>query len=87
MRDMYDLQEHVEFFESVRNGKAHNDDGAGWRIVPSWPSGRMAAYSGKKITWKQLMELHEDLAPEETFQWDSSFKPHDLPVPGQYKLV
>ncbi len=85
-RDMYD-QEHVEFFESVRNGTAHND--GEWMAHSSLVAimGRMSAYSGKKITWKQLMELNEDLAPEETFQWDSSFKPHDLPVPGQYKLV
>jgi predicted dehydrogenase len=85
-RDMYD-QEHVEFFESVRNGSAHND--GEWMAHSSLVAimGRMAAYSGKKITWKQLLELNEDLAPEQDLQWGSNFTPHDTPIPGKYPLV
>ena len=84
-RDMYD-QEHVDFFDSIRNGKAHND--GEWMTHSSLVAimGRMAAYSGKRITWKQLLELNEDLAPEETFKWDSNFEPHETPIPGKYKL-
>ncbi len=93
-RDMYD-QEHVEFFESIRQGKAHND--GEWMAHSSLVAimGRMAAYTGKRITWKAsadgkwpgMLESKEDLAPEATLQWDSSFTPHVLPVPGKYPLV
>lgn len=84
-RDMYD-QEHVDFFDSIRNNKANND--GEWMCHSSLVAimGRMAAYSGKKITWKQLLDSNEDLAPEETFQWDSSFKPHETAIPGKYKI-
>ncbi len=93
-RDMYD-QEHVEFFDSIRNGKAHND--GEWMAHSSLVAimGRMAAYTGQKITWKPsadgkwpgLQQSKEDLAPEENFQWDSSFKPHETPIPGKYPLI
>lgn len=93
-RDMYD-QEHVDFFDSIRNGKGHND--GEWMAHSSLVAimGRMAAYSGKKIMWKAstdgkwpgLLQAKEDLAPEETFQWDSKFEPNAMPIPGKYSLT
>jgi predicted dehydrogenase len=85
-RDMYD-QEHLDFFTSIREGKAHSD--GDWMAHSSLVGimGRMAAYSGKRITWKQLLESKEDLAPEETLEWGSSFTPHELAIPGKYPLV
>ncbi len=85
-RDMYD-QEHVELFESIRNHQAKND--GEWMAHSSSLAimGRMAAYSGKRITWEQLLASKEDLAPAESLHWDSSFTPHPMPLPGKYQLV
>ena len=49
--------------------------------------GRMAAYSGQRVTWDQALHSIEDLAPEETLKWDSEFEPMPRPVPGRYKLA
>jgi predicted dehydrogenase len=85
-RDMYD-QEHVELFESIRKGQAKND--GEWMAHSSLVAimGRMSAYTGKKVSWKHMLESKEDLAPEATLNWGDSFTPHALPEPGNYKLV
>ncbi len=84
--DMYQ-QEHNEFFAAIRSGNIIND---GDRMASSTLlgiMGRMAAYTGKKITWEQALNSKEDLAPEETFKWDSKFDPMDRPIPGKYPLI
>jgi hypothetical protein len=85
VRDMYE-QEHVELFESIRNGSAKND--GEWMCHSTLLAlmGRMSAYSGKRLTWKQLLASKEDLAPDD-LKWDDSFTPHELAVPGKYKLL
>ncbi len=86
-RDMYD-QEHVELFESIRGGNNKKWDGD-WMTHSTLVAimGRMSAYSGKRVTWEHMLKSMEDLAPEETLKWDSSFEPHPTPQPGVYKLV
>lgn len=93
-RDMYD-QEHFELFEAIRNGAAKND--GEWMAHSTLVGimGRTAAYTGKKVTWKAspdgkwpgMMASQEDLAPEDTLKWDSSFAPHSLPQPGKHQLI
>lgn len=85
-RDMYD-QEHVDFFESIRHGKAHSDGEWMTHSTLVGIMGRMAAYTGKRITWEQLLESKEDLADEAAVQWGSKFTPHDTPVPGKFPRV
>ena len=83
---MYD-QEHRELFAAIRSGNVIND---GERMATSTLlgiMGRMAAYSGQRVTWEQALNSKEDLAPEETFTWESAFEPTPRPIPGQYKLV
>jgi hypothetical protein len=48
---------------------------------------RVAAYTGQKITWEQILKSEEDLAPEQSLKWDSAFTPNATPVPGVYKFV
>ena len=43
--------------------------------------GRAAAYTGKRITWEQILNSTGDLAPDD-LKWDSSFTPGPLPMPG-----
>ncbi len=81
--DMY-LSEHIHFFKAIRSGEVVND---GDRMASSTLlglMGRMAAYTGQRITWEQIMKSNEDLAPEETLAWDSKFDPGTWPVPGVY---
>ncbi|MGI8604139.1 MAG: Gfo/Idh/MocA family protein [Verrucomicrobiales bacterium] len=83
---MYE-QEHRELFAAIRSGQVIND---GERMASSTLlgiMGRMAAYSGQRITWEQALNASEDLAPEETLAWSDSFQPMPRPVPGQYKLA
>lgn len=61
--NMYQV-EHNEFFESLRKGTPLND---GDRMVTSTLmgiQGRMAGYTGRKITWEMAMNSQEVLVPE-----------------------
>lgn len=83
---MYD-QEHRDLFAAIRAGTPLND---GERMASSTLLGimaRVAAYTGQKITWEQILKSEEDLAPEQSLKWDSAFTPHATPVPGVYKFV
>ena len=67
--DMYQV-EHNELFESIRQGKPIND---GVRMCSSTLMGimgRIAGYTGQKITWDMAMKCEEKLVPEIT-SWDS----------------
>ena len=71
------------FLGAIRAGKVIND--GDWMLHSTMLAimGRMAAYSGKKITWKDAIGSKEDLAPEETLKWGDKFEPSPLPRPGQ----
>ena len=81
-KNMYQV-EHDVFFDSIRKGTVVND--GDWMLHSTMLAlmGRMAAYTGKKITWKEAIESPEDLAPEETLKWGDKFEPTPLPRPGQ----
>lgn len=83
-KDMYQV-EHDELFASIRAGKPIND---GERMMTSTMLailGRMAAYTGQRITWEQAMASQEDLAPDGLTLKDS-FTPGPLPQPGVTKF-
>ena len=49
--------------------------------------GRMAAYTGQKVTWKFVSEESQlDLFPKDV-TWESSLPQPTVAVPGQTKLV
>ena len=81
------VEEHRKFFAGIRSGEIIND---GDRMATSTLvglMGRMAAYTGQKVTWEQAMNSQEDLAPAETLTWDAKFEPMARPIPGKYKLI
>ncbi|MEM7396533.1 MAG: gfo/Idh/MocA family oxidoreductase, partial [Verrucomicrobiota bacterium] len=82
-KSMYQV-EHDELFASIRAGKPMND---GWMATSTLLAlmGRMAAYTGKKITWEQALNSTEDLAPD-LVSWDSEFDVHPLAIPGVTKF-
>lgn len=81
-KNMYQV-EHDEFFASIRKGEVIND--GPWMMHSTMVAlmGRMAAYTGKRVTWKDAIESKEDLAPEETLKWGDKFTPTPMPRPGQ----
>ncbi len=84
--NMYQV-EHDELFQAIRTGKHIND---GPRMVNSSMMavmGRMSAQTGKEVTWEEAMAANEDLFPgEENLQWNQSYEPHPVPVPGVFQI-
>jgi predicted dehydrogenase len=82
VKNMYQV-EHDEFFASIRKGEMVND--GDWMLHSTMLAiiGRMAAYTGKRITWADAIKSEEDLAPEERLKWGDKFEPTPLPRPGQ----
>ncbi len=83
--DMYQA-EHDALYKSIREGEAKND--GEWMANSSMLAimGRMAAYTGEKITWEQAMNSEEDLAPDD-LKWDDDFDPGATPQPGKTKFI
>jgi predicted dehydrogenase len=82
--DMYQ-NEHNELFASIRSGKPIND--GEWMTQSTLLAimGRMAAYTGKVITWEQALNSKEDLTPPAY-----EFGPLPVPpvaMPGVTKFV
>ncbi|MCY3020108.1 MAG: Gfo/Idh/MocA family oxidoreductase [Planctomycetota bacterium] len=71
--DMYQT-EHDELFAAIRAGKTINNGEYMAKSTLMAIMGRMAAYTGKTITWEQALNSKEDLSPPK-YEWC------DIPVP------
>jgi len=83
--DMYQ-QEHDELFAAIRAGKPIND---GVRMTNSTAMAimaRMSAYTGQEVTWEQVWESKEDLAPP-SWEFGPALPPQPIAVPGKTKLI
>ena len=83
--DMYQ-QEHDELFAAIRSGKPIND---GVRMTNSTAMAimaRMSAYTGQDVTWDQVWESKEDLAPP-SWEFGPALPPQPIAVPGKTKLI
>jgi myo-inositol 2-dehydrogenase / D-chiro-inositol 1-dehydrogenase len=74
------MQEHRDFITDLRKGKIANDtrilcEGSMTAIL-----GREAAYTGKVITWDDMMKSNMKLTPDDIAKWDGSLRP--VPKPG-----
>lgn len=78
--DMYQ-NEHNELFASIRKGKPMND--GEWMCNSTLLAimGRMAAYTGKRITWEQALNSTEKLGPD-TYTWDTPVPVAEVAKPG-----
>ncbi|HAO50565.1 MAG TPA: gfo/Idh/MocA family oxidoreductase [Runella sp.] len=78
--DMYQT-EHNELFASIRNSKPINN--GEWMANSTMLAimGRMAAYTGKKITWDEAIKSNEVLAPDIT-SWDMPAPKVEVARPG-----
>jgi predicted dehydrogenase len=69
------VQEHTDLIASVRSGKPINELKNVAESTMTAILGRMAAYTGKELTWEQALNSQESLMPEH-LDWNMS-----LPVP------
>jgi hypothetical protein len=63
--------EHDRLFASIRNGGVIADAENGAKSTLTAIMGRMATYSGKVITWDQVMNSDLQIMPE-TVDWNSN---------------
>jgi predicted dehydrogenase len=82
-KSMYDV-EHDELFASIRAGKPINDGETAAHSTMLAIMAREAAYTGKRLTWKQMLESKQDLRPKE-YAWGPLPTP-TVPTPGVYVM-
>ncbi len=74
--------EHDELFASIRSGRPINNGEYMARSTLLAIMGRMAAYTGREVTWEMAMDSKEDLSPAR-YDWDAPPPPSSVAVPGQ----
>jgi predicted dehydrogenase len=82
--DMYQVC-HNEWFAAIRKGEAINTGEYMANSTMLGILGREAAHSGQRITWEELWNADQDLAPD-TLKMDDKHPTATVPTPGKYKL-
>ncbi len=81
------VQEHIDMVKSILGeGPYVNHGMAVAESTMTAIMGRESAYSGREITWDQIMASQQDLMPK-AFGYNLRLEAPPLPVPGQYKFV
>src|SRR5258706_13064871 len=82
--DMYQV-EHNELFSSIRKGEPINNGVRMARSTMLAIMGRMAAYTGKEITWDEALNSQENLQPPK-LDWDMPLPVPPVAIPGKTKF-
>jgi myo-inositol 2-dehydrogenase / D-chiro-inositol 1-dehydrogenase len=77
--------EHNELFASIRSGHPINDGPWMARSTLMGLMGRMAAYTGQEISWKQALNSQEKLVPEH-LDWNMKLDIAPMARPGVTKF-
>ena len=83
-KDMYQ-SEHDELFAAIRAGKVINDGEVSAHSTLMGLMGREAAYTGKRVTWKDILNSKQNLQPKE-YAWGPNAVPA-VAQPGKTKFV
>jgi myo-inositol 2-dehydrogenase/D-chiro-inositol 1-dehydrogenase len=92
VKDPYQ-QEHDDLFAAIIGNQPYDEGERGALSTLSVIMGRSAAYSGKEVTWDEIMKTEKTLAPIiKSFDDEPPVKPDEngqypLPVPGKYEAV
>ena len=78
--------EHIPFVKGIRSGNLYNNGEVSAMTCMVGVMGRMSAYTGKVITWEQIMNSKEDLTPE-SYDLKASMPLPEIPRPGVYQFV
>jgi len=77
--------EHEELFKGIRSGNPLNNGDYMAKSSMMAIMGRMAAYTGQKITWEQAMNSTEDLSPAK-YEWGPMPTPA-VAIPGRTRFA
>jgi predicted dehydrogenase len=77
--------EHDELFASIRKGKPIQNGDYMARSSLLAIMGRMAAYTGREITWEMAMKSKEALNPDR-YAWDGHPPAGEIAIPGQTRF-
>lgn len=81
------VQEHTEFVKSIRGERPYINDGmAVAESTMACIMARESAYSGRTITWEEIMASKQDLMPKDLSDTAKIPVP-PLPVPGKYQFI
>lgn len=76
------IQEHVNLVTAIRTGKNISDTEACAHSTLTGIMGRISAYTGKKVTWEEMMKSDLRLGPTEYHLGNVDMK-FEVPVPGK----
>ncbi|MFM8468757.1 MAG: Gfo/Idh/MocA family oxidoreductase [Limisphaerales bacterium] len=78
--------EHDELYASIRAGKPINTGDRMIKTTLCAIMARMAAYTGKEVTWEQALNSKEDLFPK-NMTWDMKLPVAPVAMPGQTQFI
>jgi predicted dehydrogenase len=81
------VQEHTDLINSIRQGKPINELKNVAESSLTAVMGRMAAYTGKTVTWEQALGSKEDTFPSEKLSWDMAIPVPPVAVPGKTQFI
>lgn len=84
-RDPY-VQEHTDLIASIRAGKPLNELKTVAQASLTAVMGRMAAYTGKEVTWDKALNSKLDTMPAK-LSWDMSLEVPEVAIPGKTPLI
>jgi myo-inositol 2-dehydrogenase/D-chiro-inositol 1-dehydrogenase len=76
------VQEHTDLIKSIRDGKPLMELKTVAESTMTAIMGRVSTYTGKVVTWDEMLNSKEDTFPKD-IQWDGSHKVAPVAVPGQ----
>jgi len=77
-------QEHIDFIAALRRGELVNDTRILCDSTLTAIMGRESAYTGKHVTWDEILNSELRLTPPDIAAWDGSIRP--VPKPGMPRV-
>ncbi|MHC4259650.1 MAG: Gfo/Idh/MocA family protein [Planctomycetota bacterium] len=77
-------QEHIDFVAALRRGEIPNDTRFLCESTLTAIMGRESAYTGKNVTWDEILNSKLQLTPPDIAAWDGSIRP--VPRPGMVRV-
>jgi predicted dehydrogenase len=81
------VQEHTDLIEAIQSGKNLNEMKTVAESTLTAIMGRLAAYTGKEVTWEKALNSKEDFVDEANLTWDTPLPVPPVPIPGKTPLV
>lgn len=79
------VQEHADLIAAIRADDTFNELETAAESTLTAIMGRMAAYTGKAVTWEQALNSQENLMPAK-LDWEASLPVPPVAMPGQTQL-